>query len=128
MYQNIISRNNITIKMLKQLFKENVPEKILFDLLEQICLKTEKYYFVDTNAFKKMLFHNLHEPFLESIKLYYHASKRFYVERKLTYNSFTNIIRHICKSNVIMFNSQLRYNESKYSIDYFIFSRDPLSK
>ena len=43
--------------MLKQIFKKNVPQKLLFDLLDQICLKTDKYYMIDMNAYKKMLFY-----------------------------------------------------------------------
>jgi hypothetical protein len=107
--------------MLKQIFRKNVPPELLFGVLEQICLKTDKYYFIDINAFRKMIFHNLHEPFLETLSEYYHISKRFYIERKITYNSFTNIIRQICKSNAVMFSSQIKYNESKYNIDYFVY-------
>lgn len=107
--------------MLKQIFRKNVPPELLFGLLEQICLKTDKYYFIDINAFRKMIFHNLHEPFLEALSEYYHISKKFYIERRITYNSFTNIIRQICKSNAVMFSSQIKYNESKYNIDYFVY-------
>lgn len=114
------SRTSID-NMLKQIFKENVPINMLYELLEKICLKTDKYYFIDANAFKKMQFHNLQNAFIEAILPYYHSSKQFYVTRKMTYNSFTNVIRQICKSNAIMFNSQLKYNESKYTIDYFIY-------
>jgi hypothetical protein len=45
----------------------------------------------------------------------------FYLERKMVYNSFTNIVRQICKLNNIMFTSQIKYNESKYNIDFFIY-------
>ena len=107
--------------MTKQIFKKMVPIEILYDLLEQICLKTDKYFFIDTNSFKKMLFHNLHLPFLETVIEYYHSSKKFYVERKFSYNSFTNIVRQICKSNDVLFTSQIKYNESKYNIDYFVY-------
>lgn len=107
--------------MLKQIFKKNVPIEQLFLLLEQVCLKTEKYYLIDLNAFKKLVFHKLHEPFLESLYEYYHVSKQFYLTREFTYNSFTNILRQICKSNAVMFTSNIKYNESKYNIDYFIY-------
>ena len=53
--------------MSKQIFKTGIPPDILFDLLEQICVKTETYYIVDHSAYKKMKFHNLHESFLKSI-------------------------------------------------------------
>lgn len=107
--------------MLKQIFKNNVPNEVLFSLLDQICLKTEKYYLIDLNAFKKMVFHKLHGPFLNSLYEYYHISKQFYLTREFTYNSFTNILRQICKSNAIMFTSNIKYNESKYNIDYFVY-------
>jgi hypothetical protein len=107
--------------MSKQVFKNIVPKNILFELLERVCIKTDKYYLIDMNAYKKILFHNLQNDFCSIIKPYYNQSKQFYVERKMTYNSFTNIARQICKINNIMFTSQLKYNESKYNIDYYIF-------
>ena len=107
--------------MLKQIFKENVPINIIFNLLEKICLKTDRYYLIDNNAFKKLLYNNFQEDFLENIINYYQDSKRFYVTRKFNYNSFVNIIRQICKSNDIMFTSKIKYNESKYNINYFIY-------
>ena len=46
----------IICEMLKQTFKQAIPNSLLFDLLEQVCLKTDKYYFFDLNAYKKMIF------------------------------------------------------------------------
>jgi hypothetical protein len=107
--------------MLKQIFRKNVSPELIFTLLEKICLKTDKYYYIDANAFKKMIFHNYHVDFLKELEGFYHTSKQFYLSREFTYNSFTNILRQICKSNAIMFTSQIKYNESKYNIDYFIY-------
>lgn len=107
--------------MTKQIFKKPVPPELLVDLLEKISLKTDKYYFIDINSFKKMIFLNLHTEFLEKVIEYYHISKRFYIERELKYNSFTNIIRQICKSNNIVFTSQIKYSESKYNIDFLVY-------
>lgn len=107
--------------MLKQIFRENVPAHLLFDLLEKVCLKTEKYYLVDKNAYRKVTFHEHHFDFLNTLLPYYQVSKKFYIQREFTYNSFVNIVRQICKSNDIMFTSKIKYNESKYNIDYFIY-------
>ena len=107
--------------MLKQIFKKSVPSEMLFNLLEKICLKTEKYYFIDLNAYKKMIFHEYHVDFRKELLNYYHSSKSYYVERELTYNSFINIIRQICKSNTIQFTSKIKYSSSKYNIDYLIY-------
>lgn len=107
--------------MSKQIFRKFIPPTILFPLLEEICLKTDKYYLIDNNAYRKMMYKELNVAFCDEIREYYHSSKQFYVDRKMTYNSFTNIVRQICKTNNIMFTSQIRYNESKYNIDYLVY-------
>jgi hypothetical protein len=107
--------------MLKQIFRRDVPPSILFDLLEQICQKTDKYYIIDLNAYRKLLFYNLSESFAKTMLEYYHISKQFYATRKMTYNSFINIVRHICKNANIVYVNNLKYNESKYNIDYYIY-------
>ena len=107
--------------MPNQIFKEEVPTSILYNLLEDICLKTEKYYLIDINAYRKMIFHKLNEPFCEELKEYYHLGKQTYITREMTYKSFTNIIRQICKASSIMFTSQMKYSDSKYNIVFFIY-------
>jgi len=107
--------------MSSQIFRKIVPQEILFELLEKVCIKTDKYYLIDMNAYKKLIFYNYNNEFCNSLKEYYNLSKLFYLERKLSYNSFTNIVRQICKVNNIMFTSQIKYNESKYNIDFFIY-------
>jgi len=106
---------------MKQIFRKTVPSVILFDLLEKICLKTEKYFFIDYNCYKTMVYRGYHTPFVETIRPFYHYSKRFYVDRKVSYNSFVTIVRQICRLNDVDFTSQIRYNESKYNIDYFVY-------
>ena len=105
----------------KQLFRKLLPNNIIFELLDNICLKKEKYYIIDINSFKKMIFHNLHTEFIKTLKEYYHTSKQFYITRDFSFNSFTNIIRQICKNNNIMFSSNIRYSESNYNIEYYIY-------
>ena len=105
----------------KQLFRKLLPNNIIFELFDNICLRKEKYYIIDINSFKKMIFHNLHIDFIETMKMYYHVSKQFYITREFTFNSFTNIVRQICKANNIMFSSNIRYSESNYNIEYYIF-------
>lgn len=109
--------------MKNQIFKRDVPESILFNLLEKICLKTDKYYYVDFNSYKKMLFLNLDAPFLEELREYYHVSKRYYLDRELTYISFTNIIRQLCKCNRHHYESEIKYDHSQYFINYMIYGQ-----
>jgi len=107
--------------MSKQIFKKIIPKDILFSLLDKICIKTEKCYLFDLNAYRKLVFYNLNTDFCDIIRDYYHIGKRVYVERKMSYNSFTTILRQICNSNNIMYTSQIKYNESKYNIDYYVY-------
>ncbi len=45
------------------------------------------------------MFNDVISKFIEECKPYYHVSKRKYLERKLTYNSFVTIIRQPWFSN-----------------------------
>ncbi len=109
------------VGMSKQIFRRTVPFYILHDLLEEICLKTEKYYLVDYNAYKKFMYNQTKKDvFLNSVKEYYHASKQTYVTREMTYNNFLTIVRQITRSHNLEYTSQIRYNESDYNIVYFI--------
>ena len=123
-YINYINMNiYFILVMSKQIFRQFVPPKILFDILEKVCIKTDKYYLFDLNAYRKLAYYELYNDFAKSIVEYYHISKREYVDRKLTYKSFVKIIRQICKSNNIQHTSQIKYNESNYNIDYYIYFR-----
>ena len=63
--------------MLKQIFRENVPIQAIFDLLEKICLKTDKYYLIDNNSYKRMIFNEYHTEFFDFILPYYQESKNY---------------------------------------------------
>jgi len=104
-----------------QIFKAIYPKEELFDLLDKICEKTDNYYLIDNACYKKMLFHKYEMDFLVTIIEYYHDSKRFYVEREFSYNSFVNIIRQVCKHNEIAYSNKINYNDSQYSIKYYIY-------
>ena len=68
-----------------------------------------------------MIFNKSHIEFCDNLKEYYYLGKHFYLEREMTYKSFTNIIRQICKHNNIMFTSNMKYNKSNYNIDFLIY-------
>jgi hypothetical protein len=107
--------------MSTQIFKKNVPTESLYSLLDDICLKNDKYYILNNNSYKKGIFNNSITNFIEECKPYYHISKQKYLERKVTYNSFTTILRQICKFNKITHTSQIKYDKSTYDIIYYIY-------
>jgi len=106
--------------IMSRIFFEPVEAKILYDLLEQICQKKEKYYIFNELAFRRMKFLNLHMPFLNTIVSRYQSSKQFYITRKQTYQSFLTIIKQLCHHNRITIKSNMQYFESTYIINYFI--------
>ena len=107
--------------MNSQIFKQNVPNQLLIELLETIAIKSDKCYVINNNSYKKGLVNDVILNFIENCKPYYHISKRKYLERKLTYNSFVTIIRQICNYNKITYTSQIKYDKSTYDIIYYIY-------
>jgi hypothetical protein len=107
--------------MVSQIFKYKIPNEILFDFLSNISIKTDKYFIVNFESYKKGIFNELIQDFYTTIKEYYYLSKRFYLERKNTYTNFTTILRQICKFNEIPYTSQIKYDKSNYDIIYNIY-------
>jgi hypothetical protein len=107
--------------MSSQIFKNKIPNNILFELLDKICLKNNKYFTFNNNAFKKGLYNNEIQNFINIIHPYYHISKRKYLEKKLTNKSFATILRQICNINNVKYVSQILYCKSSYDIVYYIY-------
>ena len=104
-----------------QIFKRQVPNELLIKLLNNIAIKNDKCYVLNNNSYKKGIFNDIISTFISECIPYYQISKRKYLERKLTYNSFITIIRQICNFNKITYKSQLKYDKSNYDIIYYIY-------
>jgi hypothetical protein len=107
--------------MSTQIFKKNIPNELVFGLLDSICMKNEKHYTFNMDAFKKGVFKESINQFILVCTPYYYLSKRKYLERKVTYNSFATILRQICNFNKITYTSQIKYDKSTYCIVYYIY-------
>jgi len=107
--------------MSSQIFKKEFPKELLFDLLKNICIKNDKYFTFNNDAYKKGLFNNLIPEFLEKCRPYYYLSKKKYLERKLNYNNFATILRQICKFCNITYTSIIKYDKSTYNINYYVY-------
>jgi hypothetical protein len=107
--------------MTSQIFKNKVPNALFFELLDRITLKNEKHYTFNLESFKKGLYNEEIIKFFEILKPYYFMSKLKYLEKKLTYNSFSTVLRQICNYNKIIYTSQIIYNKSAYNIVYYIY-------
>ena len=107
--------------MSTQIFKNQIPNDVFFELLDKICLKNEKHYTFNIESFKKGVYSQDIQNFLIYCVPYYHISKRKYLEKKLTHNSFATILRQICNYNKITYTSQIKYDKSTYDIVYYIY-------
>ena len=108
--------------MTSQIIKEKIPNELLFELLESLCVKYNKYYIFNLNSYKKGIFNKNIEAFIEKCKPNYFFTKRKkYLECKLTYNSFITVLRQICNFNKLIYTSKIKYENSSYNINYFIY-------
>jgi len=104
-----------------QIFKTQFPNEQFYIFIQSFCIATDKYHIISKSAFRKAIFHDILDPFVAVLIPYYHLSKKHYIERKLNYNHFLTIIRHICKANDIFFVSNVVYDKSQYEIVYYIY-------
>jgi len=107
--------------MTSQIFKKNLPIDMLFDLFNIIGTKNDNHYVITNDSYKKGILTNDIPLFIETCKPYYYNSKQKYLEKKLSYNSFTTIIRQICNLNGKKYTSQINYDKSKYNIVYNVY-------
>jgi hypothetical protein len=104
-----------------QIFKNHIPNESLFELLEKICFKMENCYIFNVDAFKKGIYTEEIQKFLTFCRPYYFISRRKYLDRKLTYQSFATILRQICNYNKIIYSNEIKYDKSSYSMFYYVF-------
>jgi hypothetical protein len=107
--------------MSSQIFRKVVPIEDLIKLFVNICIREDNYYILSNDSFKRGLLDNSIPEFIDFCKPFYFSSKQKYLERKLSFNSFVTIIRQICKTHNIAYKSQIKYNKSSYTIDYYIY-------
>lgn len=107
--------------MHSQIFKKDIPKELLFNLLDDLCIKYDKYYIFNNYSFKKGVYENKIDIFIEEIKSYYHNSKKKYVERNMNYNNFVTILRQICNYLNLSYTSVIKYCKSDYNIQYYIY-------
>jgi hypothetical protein len=109
--------------MYSPFFKTQMPNNIIYNLLENITITTDKYYIINNASYKKGIYLNIIKPFIEECRPYYQNTKLHYLNKKITYNSFLTIIRQICNENNIPYTSKIIYDKSTYDIVYFIYKQ-----
>tara|TARA_Y100000816_G_C25918113_1_gene478804 strand:+ start:269 stop:595 length:327 start_codon:yes stop_codon:yes gene_type:complete len=106
--------------MKNQIIKKNVD--FFNEFIKENFILENDYYIFNNIVFKKLEYENKVQEFLEKLKDYYFKNKHYYLERNpIKYNQFNTIIRQLCKNNDILFNSKIKYQSSKYNIEYYIY-------
>lgn len=114
-------KNKSDVPLPSQIFKNDIPVRLISDLFEKICIRHENYYILNNNAYKKGIFKGDVQQFITDCLPYYYVSKRKYLTRPLNYNHFITIIRQICKHLNIKYTSKIVYEKSTYDIIYNVY-------
>lgn len=113
-----------------KLFKMPVPNELFYGFIQKITHKiitNVSYFLIDNSAYKKAIYCDEFQPmsllqqFCNDLMLYYCKNKQFFITRKMSYNNFNTILRHICRHNGIDFKSERKYDKSKTQIVYYIY-------
>lgn len=107
--------------MSTQIFKKIYPKDDLIKFIEKFAYNNSKYYIINKSYYKRAIFLDIIDEFIDIITPYYHISKRKYIENVNNYTKFITIIRHLCKSNDINYVSKILYNKGTYDINYYIY-------
>ena len=106
--------------MKNQIFKTIIQPDVLWDFLKENSEENEENYIFNKSVYKKALFRETITPFLEKMDIYYYDSKKYYIRRKMDYIKFITVIRQLCNSIDVKYETQLVYNNSTYEIVYTI--------
>jgi hypothetical protein len=106
--------------MKNQIFKVIIQPDILWDFLKENGEAVEGYYIFNKSLYKKAVFRETIAPFTQSLDPYYYESKKKYIQRKMDYIKFITVLRQLCNSLGVKYDTQLVYNNSTYEIVYYI--------
>ena len=107
--------------MKNQIFKTIIQPDVLWSFIKENGEEKEDCYIFNKSLYKKAVFKKTITPFIQSLDVYYYESKKHYIRRKMDYIKFITIIRQLCNSIGVNYETQLVYNNSTYEIVYFIY-------
>lgn len=106
-------------------FKKNSDndelKKILIEFLNFYCMREKNYFVINNEIFKKYKLNNKIQDFIEKLSVFYIPSKKYFINREITFNVLLTIIRQICKYLNINYTKKIIYNKNNYNIQYNIY-------
>jgi hypothetical protein len=111
--------------MKNQIFKTIIQPEVLWNFIKENGEEQEDHYIFNKSLYKKAMFRETITPFVASLDSYYYDSKKHYIRRKMDYIKFITIIRQLCNSIDVKYDTHLVYNNSSYEIVYSIGGKPP---
>ena len=112
--------------MTSQVFKTAPSLDLLKTFLKSNAEFRKTKYIFSKASFKKAVLTEQILSFFHNLKKNYYNSKKYYIERKITYKTVVTILRQICKFFHIPFASVIKYNKSSYEMEYHIIIQEQL--
>lgn len=102
-----------------QIIKPTLLKNDVVKLLKEICIYSkDNVYLFNNNAYKRLRLFKKVDYVINKLRPHYYDSKLFYLTRKMSYKTFSTIIRQLCKYADIELLSKIRYIYSSYIIEY----------
>jgi hypothetical protein len=100
-----------------------IKQKIDFfdDFIKSIGTQEDKYILFDENHYKRAEYKHMIEPFLLQLEPHYYETKKRYLTRKMNYNNLITILRQVSNKNEVVYESVMKYNNSKHYIEYHFY-------
>ena len=112
--------------MKSQLIKKDFDTSILINFLCKLGKIENKYILVDNYTFRKNTFddNSFIIDFYTQMKDYYYYNKYKYLERVPDFKTVMTVMRQLLKYKEIPYESKIRYDNSSYITQYFIYSSE----
>lgn len=110
--------------MKTQIIKYDIDINLVTELLLKLGYISTSYLIIDKETIQSCIFNDV--SYLNSVltilkEKNYHTSKYYYLERDMSYKSLITIIRQILKYKQIDYFTKIKYVNSSYFTQYFIY-------
>ena len=92
-----------------------------FTQTSSTCTHTDTSYVINYEVFKAMTYTTQYSLFVQTVRPYYHLSKRHYLDSPFTYKKFLTILRQICNYNSIPYTAIMKYAHSISNMEYHLY-------
>ena len=109
--------------MKSQLIKKDFDISLLYDFIRKIGKQEKNYILVDNYTFRINTFESnqIIIDFYSTMKQYYYKNKIKYLEREPEFKTAMTVMRQLLKYKEILYDSKIKYDNSSYITQYFIY-------